>query len=154
MTEPWPFVTSSTARRVCFDNSFCLRGRETDRRLELITVTDNQDEWGGGREATGVRIPAACRRRVNQFGALARSVAYWTHRLTLLKMAVTSKPNTDLWLLTICRLLGKKTSRTVERKAPQCWVFFFLPFLFFFFWQGNCICGDKGIKYSNYKAIV
>lgn len=128
MATPWPFFMSSPACCVWFHNAYCLWKHGTDIRLELIAVTDNQDEGG----ATGVRIPAACRWGLNQFRTLARSLAYWTHRLTLLKMAVTSKPNSDLWHVTICWLPEMEKS---ENKALQC-----------SFWQENWICADKGIK--------
>lgn len=128
MATPWPFFMSSSACWVWFHDAHCPWEHGTDIRLELIAVADNQDEGG----ATGVWIPAACRWGLNQFCALARSLAYWTHRLTLLKMAVTSKPNSDLWHVTICWLLELEKG---ENETLQC-----------SFWQENCICADKGIK--------
>lgn len=97
VSHTFTFFMSYSACWLWFHNTYCLWGHETD----IITRTR-------GVGSTGVRIVAARLWGLNQFCVLARSLAYWACRLTLLKMAATSKPNRDLWHLTICWLLEEK----------------------------------------------
>lgn len=127
VSHGFTFFVSYSACWIWFHHVYSLWRHETDIRLALITVTDNRDKEGG----TGVQILTVrlWGLNQNQFCILARSPAYWTHRLTLLKMAATTKPNSDLWHLAICWLLEEKFSRIGRKKSSVMFILARKPFV-------------------------